>query len=169
MERLMALSASISTRLRHQHESLPEITRDLTETALRQRINPDKWSAFEHIAHLAAYQPTFISRLEKMATAPAPSFETPPTFERYVAEKDPQFAACLDKPLATLFELISTQASEINAILAQTNKAGLLRTGLHPKYGLLTVTQWTEFYLLHEAHHLFTIFMLTQDLRTARV
>ena len=159
----MPLSASISTRLRHQHESLVEITRDLTETTLKQRINPDKWSAFEHIAHLAAYQPTFISRLEKMATVPAP------TFERYVAEKDPQFPVYLDKPLAELLELISTQASQINTILAHTNEAGLLRTGLHPKYGLLTVIQWAEFYLLHEAHHLFTIFMLTQELRTARV
>jgi len=159
----MPLSASISTRLRHQHESLREITRGLAETALRQRINPDKWSAFEHIAHLAAYQPVFISRLEKMATAPAPSFE------RYVAEKDPQFPTCLDKSFADLVELISAQAAQVNAILAHTNDADLLRTGLHPKYGLLTVTQWTEFYLLHEAHHLFSIFMLTQDLRTARV
>lgn len=159
----MPLSASISTRLRHQHESLPEIIGDLTETALKQRINPDKWSAFEHIAHLAAYQPNFISRLEKMATAPSPSFE------RYVAEKDPQFPAYLDKSLADLLELISAQAAQINAILAHTNEAGLLRTGLHPKYGLLTVTKWTEFYLLHEAHHLFSIFMLTQDLRAAGV
>ncbi|MDO6433426.1 DinB family protein [Flavitalea sp. BT771] len=163
MERLMPLSASISTRLRHQHESLREITGDLAEIALKQRVNPDKWSAFEHIAHLAAYQPAFISRLEKIATAPTPSFE------RYVAEKDPQFYACLDKPLAALWELISAQAAQINTILAQTNEAGLLRTGLHPKYGLLTVTQWTEFYLLHEAHHLFTLFMLTQDLRKARM
>ena len=159
----MPLSASISTRLRHQHESLPEITRDLTETTLKQRVNPDKWSPFEHIAHLAAYQPAFISRLEKIAAIPAP------TFQRYVADKDPQFPVCLDKPLTELFGLISTQAAQIDTILAHTNEAGLRRTGLHPKYGLLTVTQWTEFYLLHEAHHLFTIFMLTQDLRTARV
>jgi hypothetical protein len=163
MERLMPLSASISTRLRHQHESLPEIIRGLTETALRQRINPEKWSAFEHIAHLAAYQPVFISRLEKIAATTAPSFE------RYVAEKDPQFPACLDQPLADLMDLISTQAAQINTILAHTNEPGLRRTGLHPKYGLLTVTQWTEFFLLHEAHHLFTIFMLAQDLRTARM
>jgi hypothetical protein len=159
----MPLSASISTRLRHQHESLREIIHGLTETALRQRVNPDKWSAFEHIAHLAAYQPTFVSRLEKIAAT------TTPAFDRYIAEKDPQFPVYLDRPLADLLELITTQAAQINTILAHTNEAGLHRTGLHPKYGLLTVTQWTEFFLLHEAHHLFTLFMLAQDLRTARV
>jgi hypothetical protein len=27
------------------------------------------------------------------------------------------------------------------------------------------VTEWTEFFLLHEAHHLYTIFLLVRDLR----
>jgi len=85
MERLMPLSNSILTRLRYQHEALPELIGDLTEDELKRRINPDKWSPFEHIAHLAAYQPMFLRRLGRIATEPAPSLE------RYVAEKDPQF------------------------------------------------------------------------------
>jgi len=40
----------------------------------------------------------------------------------------------------------------------------LRRVGHHPRYGMLDVRQWTEFFLLHEAHHLYTIFMLVREL-----
>jgi hypothetical protein len=36
--------------------------------------------------------------------------------------------------------------------------------GTHPKYGTLMITEWTEFFLLHEAHHLFTLFRLSKAL-----
>jgi hypothetical protein len=39
------------------------------------------------------------------------------------------------------------------------------RTGIHPKYGKLNIIDWTEFFLLHEAHHLFAIFQLTHTLK----
>jgi hypothetical protein len=156
MERLMPLSASILTRLRHQHEALPELIGALTEEELKQRVNPDKWSAFEHIAHLAAYQPAFIGRLERIAAEPTPSFG------RYVAENDPQFPYYLNLSLKELLELIAGRASQITDKLTILNERDLLRTGLHPKYGQLTVVEWTQFFLLHEAHHLFTIFMLTR-------
>ena len=159
----MPLSLSILTRLQHQYEALSELTGGLTEQQLKQRTNPDKWSAFENIAHLAAYQPMFLGRLEKIAAEDAPSFE------RYVAEKDPLFPTYLDRSSDTLIHLITARAGEITAHLTVLNDTDLLRTGLHPKYGKLTVPQWTQFYLLHEAHHLFTIFMLTQDLRAAHV
>ncbi len=159
----MPLSASITTRLLHQHEALPEIIDGFSEEQLKQRVDPDKWSAFEHIAHLAAYQPMFISRLQRLAA------ETSPAFERYVAEKDPRFPVFLDHSLQTLRNLIAANAAQIASTLMSWDDPALLRTALHPKYGLLTVTQWSQFYLLHEAHHLFAIFMLTQDLRAARV
>lgn len=159
----MPLSSSILTRLRHQHEALTELIEGLTEQQLKQRINPDKWSAFENIAHLAAYQPMFISRLEKIAAYDVPSFE------RYVAEQDPEFTDYLNTPLKTLLKFISIRATQITVKLTNLNEAALLRTALHPKYGRLTIPQWVQFYLLHEAHHLYTIFMLTQELRAAGV
>ena len=158
----MPLSDSILTRLRHQHEALPELIHGLTETTLKHRVNPDKWSAFEHIAHLAAYQAMFVGRLERLATEPTPSFQ------RYVAENDPGFPQYLNYNLKTLLELISISATQITVKLTNLKEPDLLRTGLHPRYGELTIPQWVQFFLLHEAHHLFTIFMLTQDLRAAR-
>ena len=158
----MPLSISILTRLQHQYEALSELTGGRTERQLKQRINPDKWSAFENIAHLAAYQPIFLARLEKIAA------EDAPTFERYVAEKDPQFPDYLNISLRSLLDLISGGAAQITTRLTSLNDTELLRVAVHPKYGRLSVSQWTQFYLLHEAHHLFTIFMLTQELRTAQ-
>ena len=107
----MPLSGSILTRLRHQHEALPELIRDLSEEELKQRTDPGKWSAFENIAHLAAYQPAFIDRLKKIIAGPTP------VFQRYVAEKDPEFPNYLHMPLETLLHLIPAKAAQITACL----------------------------------------------------
>lgn len=155
----MPLSLSISTRLRHQHESLSDLIAGLSETQLKIRVNPDKWSVFEQIAHLAAYQPVFQARLKRLAN------ETDPAFGRYVAEEDPLFPDYLAKPLEPLLAEIGLRGREIAAQLENWDEAGLGWKGRHAKYGLMDVVEWTDFFLLHEAHHLFAIFMLTRELR----
>jgi hypothetical protein len=152
------LSPSIIVRLKHQHETLLELLSGFAEASLRTRVIPEKWSVFEQTAHLAAYQPTFLTRLQQMAKQDNPSFE------RYVADNDPHFRECCQKPLDQLFEHIDTLRSSINQHLESLSGQDLLRTGLHPKYGKMTITGWTEFFLLHEAHHLFSIFMLARDM-----
>ena len=49
-------------------------------------------------------------------------------------------------------------------MITNLTPAELLKTGVHKKYGVLTITEWTEFFLLHEAHHIFTIFQLRHDI-----
>ena len=164
----MPLSSSIATRLQFQHLSIREITADISPEALRHPVNPGKWSAFENVAHLAAYQPAFIDRLERLGR------EASPAFGRYVAEDDPLFHRCLAKSPAELFALVDSDRAKICSTLLRPpllyspldsgGETLLERTGSHPLYGLLTVRQWTEFFLLHEAHHLFTIFRLVQGL-----
>jgi len=61
----MSLSASVCSRLQHQHETIYELIRGFSEEQLRQRLQPDKWSAFEQLAHLVSYQPVFMQRLQK--------------------------------------------------------------------------------------------------------
>lgn len=148
----MPLSASILARLQYQHQTIRELIKDLPKETLRQRVNPDKWSAFENIAHLAAYQTVFISRIERMKN------EAPPEFERYVAEKDPLFPPYLERPLPELLADIDNRRSVIFSELTGMNEEMLGKTGLHPHYGLFTMAQWTEFFLLHEGHHLYIIF-----------
>jgi len=150
------------TRLQYQHETIYTLIAGFTEEQLRQRSIPDKWSVFENIAHLAAYQPVFVNRIDRIKR------EQDPAFERYVAEEDPLFPACVDKRLEELFRILVTDRSTINRKLAGLDDAILRRTGLHPKFGLLTLEQWIEFFLLHEAHHLFTVFKGMQELRGRR-
>jgi hypothetical protein len=153
----MPLSISAISRLQHQHKTIHDLVKGLSEEQLNKRVNPEKWSAFEQIAHLAAYQPTFFGRLHKMQQ------EVSPSFERYVADNDPLFHECCKNSLKELLEDLDTQRFIIINHLTTLPEQALRRTGHHPKFGLLTIVEWTEFFLLHEAHHLFSIFMLTRE------
>lgn len=150
----MTLSHSLITRLQFQHQTIRELIEGRSEDQLKLRAIPDKWSAFENIAHLVSYQPVFHMRLEKILS------ETNPSFERYVADTDPEFEACREKPLNELLQSLNLVRSELFGKLNNLAEDQLSRVAMHPKFGLLNIVQWAEFFLLHEAHHLFTIFQL---------
>lgn len=156
----MSLSASVCSRLQHQHETIYELIRGFSEEQLRQRLQPEKWSAFEQLAHLVSYQTVFMQRLQKIHQ------ENQPSFNRYVADNDPAFIACCKRSLQDLLNDLLAQRSGITNYLMTLTEPAAGRTGHHPKYGSLTIVEWTEFFLLHEAHHLFSIFMLTRSAQT---
>jgi DinB superfamily len=155
----MSLSPSALTRLQYQHTTIRELIAGLTEQQLKHVPQPGKWSAFDNIAHLACYQPMFLLRLERIQT------EHSPSFERYVAETDPRFPEYQDLPLADLLDGIDRRRATILSKLQGMSEDDLGKIGLHPRNGAMDVRRWTEFFLLHEAHHLYTIFMLVQGLR----
>lgn len=156
---VMPLSTSILTRLEHQHKTVRELIKGFDEEQLKRRVNPDKWSVFEQVAHLTSYQPVFFHRIQQMEQ------QQQPAFERYVADNDPAFTACVRRPLKELEDDMTTQRFIIHNHVGRLSETTLRRTGLHPRYGLMSMVQWTEFFLLHESHHLFTIFQLTADMR----
>ena len=153
----MPLSASIITRLHHQHETLFELIEGSTEEELKQHIIPGKWSAFEQIVHLVTYQPVLLERLQKIQQ------EDSPVFGRYVADTDPVFLEGCKKSLKDLLEQLKEQRNEINVHLTTLSDIILVRSARHPKFGVLTIAGWAEFFLLHEAHHLFSIFKLVRE------
>jgi len=155
----MSLSASVCSRLQYQHEAIYDLLNGLSEDQLRQRIHKEKWSAFEQVAHLVSYQPVFLQRMQIIQQ------ENDPLFDRYVADNDPAFIACCERSLPELLNDLSNERTIIIKHLMTLTGAAISKTGRHPKYGLLTIAEWTEFFLLHEAHHLFSIFMLTRSTR----
>jgi hypothetical protein len=157
----MPLSESILTRLQYQHKTIDELIDGLSEGQLTTRVNPDKWSAFENIVHLSAYQPTFIQRINLILN------ENEPLFERYVADNDPVFHEYQKKSLTELLEIISSDRVTILDLVKKLNEEQVKRTGRHKAYGLITLTRWFDVFLLHEAHHLWTIFQLTYAMRAA--
>jgi hypothetical protein len=155
----MSLSASVCSRLQHQHETIQELLNGISEEQLKQRIHKDKWSAFEQVVHLVTYQPVFMQRLLVIQQ------ESNPFFDRYVADNDPAFMAGCKRSLKELLNDLSAQRTGIVNHLMNLPVSSVSKTGRHPKYGELTIAEWTEFFLLHEAHHLFSIFMLTRSAR----
>jgi hypothetical protein len=156
----MPLSASILSRLLHQHETIEELISGFSEQQLKQVPDPVKWSAFQNIVHLAAYQLTHIQRLTSILQAGQPRFE------RYVAENDPFFYSCQKKSLSELLDYSNHHRSIISDFMTRLGDDKLKLKGIHPKYGSMSLMQWTEFFLLHEAHHLWTILQLTSTIRT---
>ena len=150
----MPLSTSLSSRLEFQHQTIDELIEGYSEEQLKIRTVPDKWSAFENIAHLVSYQLVFQERIVRIL------LESNPSFHRYVAENDPSFSEYVQCPLKHLREILFDARHQISRQLHDLPNNQLALTGQHPLFGRLSLIQWTEFFLLHEAHHLFTIFKL---------
>jgi len=141
----------IRERLHKQHETIDYLLQGFTEERLRTRVEPTKWSIHEHIAHIGRYQEVFNQQLRAMLET------TTPIFPHYKAEDDPEFsfwcARDISKNLAALYQ----KRRELTTTLESCTATQLARTGIHPVYGSITIEQWTEFFLLHEAHHLFFV------------
>ncbi len=155
----MQMPSSVSTRLQYQHKTLVDIIDGLTDEQVRRNVWPGKWSVFETIVHLQTYQHQFIDRVKKILEG------NNPAFDRYSAEADPLFLEnCQKSSREVMQDMISTRKEMAAEILAFP-QAEFLKTGVHPAYGSMTLMQWLHFFLLHEAHHLFTIFRQTAELK----
>jgi len=159
----MPLPSSITTRLEYQHKSLIDIIEGLSDEQIRRQVIPGKWSIFENIVHLATYQHEFIRRLQLILESPEP-----PQFLRYVAESDPLFYDNCSKTTREIMQDLITTRRELIARGLTLNDEQIERTGTHPVFGKLNILLWMNFFLLHEAHHLFTIFKLAPEARNPK-
>jgi uncharacterized damage-inducible protein DinB len=153
----MKIYVSVTDRLKSQHQTIAVLISGLAEERLLATSAPGKWSVHDQIAHLAAYQPVFIERINKIISSDHPSFG------RYKAENDPEFERVRSQPTASLVQKIDADRQAIIALINGLSTSELGRRGNHPKFGDLTIVQWAEFFLLHEAHHIFSIFQLLND------
>jgi uncharacterized damage-inducible protein DinB len=156
---MIQLPSSISTRIQYQHKSLLDIIDGLSDEQVRKAVYAGKWSIFENIVHLATYQPILINRLKQMLE------NSNPVFERYTAEADPQFHDNCGKTTREIMQDLLTTRKEMAAGILNFDEPELVKTGTHPFFGKMNVLQWLDFFLLHEAHHLYTIFRLAAELR----
>jgi hypothetical protein len=151
------LPVSISERLKTQHLSLASGILHLDAIKLINKPKPDKWSIRDNMAHLARYQKIFNERIDKILSSDTP------VFEPYKAENDIQFEKWLQKtPESLLIEINSERVGLIQK-LEDLTEADLQKRGIHSSFGIMNILDWTEFFLLHEAHHLFTIFKLAHS------
>ncbi|MFB9845465.1 DinB family protein [Mucilaginibacter ginsenosidivorans] len=150
------LYSSLVCRLKSQHLALSEIVNHLDEKQLNRQPEPGKWSIKDNIAHMVTYQPVFMARVHQILKGGTPAFNA------YRADNEPDFIAARELPLNELMRKLMGNRRQILELITNLTDDDLLLQGTHPKYGTLTITEWTEFFLLHEAHHLFTIFRLAK-------
>ena len=153
----MVLPESTWLRLKTQLDCLPILLAGVADDALDRKQNPGKWSARENLAHLARYQHVFRSRLEHMLN------EDRPAFPRYAAESDPEWGAWINRPATELIQDLRTQREELIREIVELTDEQLSRNGRHARFGEMTITQWLEFFLLHEAHHLLAVLQRVRE------
>jgi uncharacterized damage-inducible protein DinB len=155
----MQVPSSLSTRLQYQHKCLVDLIDGLSEELIRRPVQAGKWSVFEHIVHLQTYQHTFISRVRQILEG------SEPTLDKYTAEADPLFLDNCCKTFREIMHDFIATRKEMAADLLVLQESDYLKCGTHQSFGSMNLLQWINFFLLHEAHHLFTIFRLTATLK----
>ncbi len=148
------LSSSHLSRLQSQPEDLDQILSKIQPDILEKQIQSGKWSIKENIAHLVRYQKESIVRIHLILR------EQEPLLKRYVAEDDNEFPVILSLPCNALLIHLREDRKQFHALLISLSDEQLSRKGTHPVLGSLTLSEWIEFFLLHEAHHMMTIFKL---------
>jgi uncharacterized damage-inducible protein DinB len=125
---------------------------------LSKNVVPGKWSAHENLAHLARYHQIFLQRIDRILAEQAPEFS------RYRAEDDPEWPAWTSLPTPQLFVRISSMRAKLMARLRSLSEEDFQRTGIHPKFGEMSLSLWLEFFLVHEAHHLYAVLQLVRKM-----
>ena len=130
--------------------------RGVSIDSLSKNVVPGKWSAHEQLAHLARYHQIFLQRIDRILT------EQTPAFSRYRAEDDPEWPAWTSLPTPQLLARLSSMRAKLMARLRSLSKEDFERTGVHPKLGAMSLSLWLEFFLVHEAHHLYAVLQLVK-------
>lgn len=138
-------------RLETQIDALPLVLGKASPEALATRPAGGKWSAHEHLAHLACHHHLMLERLRRILA------EESPQLGRYRAEDDPDWPHWAALATTEVLDRLVALRRELTALVEGLDDLQVERVGLHPVFGALTVRQWLEFFLLHEAHHLYVI------------
>lgn len=151
------MNDNLKALLVNQYKMLDELLKNINKNILITKPESGKWSVFENVAHLGRYNEVFLGRMQEIR------HKHNPFFNRYVADNETGFIEWRSKSLDLMFaDFYSARETVINFFEFLSDEQ-LERTGTHPKFGELTTTEWLHFFLLHEAHHLFTIFRLVYE------
>ena len=155
----MKLAESSLSRLKYQHLVIPDLLADLSEEDLKTQLYPGKWSPMQQLAHLVSYHEVFIARIQQILE----NFNV--KFEPYVAGNDAAFVNAQQLSSAELINELLAHRERLSQLLLSLDSGELFRRGFHPVYGNLTIAMWAEFFLLHEAHHIYSLFKMLTEIK----
>jgi hypothetical protein len=154
----MELPEATRIRLQNQYQVIEELISSLSEEQLDQEVFSGKWTVRQQLAHLVRYQEMFFERVQKIMS----SFNA--VFSPYVAEEDELFPRYTDLPAAELLRNLFEMRGTLNSFYFSLNSGELIRKGRHTQLGNFSIALWAEFFLLHEAHHIYSIFLMSNKL-----
>lgn len=149
------------SRLETQLESLDVVLAGATPAVVDARPPSGDWSARENLAHLARHSTVFLERLDRILN------EDTPRLGGYRAEDDPEWPQWSGLPLEEVLRRLKDARRRLIAWVNAVAPDQMSRPGLHPSFGAMTIPQWLEFFLLHEAHHLYTAMLRIAEARRA--
>jgi hypothetical protein len=65
-------------------------------------------------------------------------------------------------PAQQVLVRLSSMRIKLMAQLRSLSEEDFERTGVHPKFGKMSLSLWLEFFLVHEAHHLYVVLQLVK-------
>lgn len=145
-------------RLATQLDALPLLLGDVAPEALRRPSPSGKWSAHDNLAHVGRQNEVFLERVRRIVA------EDSPALPQYRAEQDPAWPAWRALPTDEVLRRLDAARAELVAELQRLSPADFARTGTHSRFGTLNLAAWIEFFLAHEAHHLYTILKRSRGL-----
>ena len=158
----MELPEATRIRLTSQHELIGEMLSGLSEEQLNQEVFSGKWTVHQQLAHLVSYQEMFYERVQTIMN----SFNA--VFSPYVADDDEAFLIAAKLPVHELLINLNQIRETIIKFYFGLNSGELIRKGKHTRLGNFSIALWAEFFLLHEAHHIYSIFLLSNKLTNVR-
>jgi len=156
-----AKKTSLLQRFNSQLGDFTKVMGKVDLNSLSVRLVVDKWSAKEQLAHLGRYQEVFQGRLNEILRGDVPRFE------RYRAEDDPKWPEWAQRPAETVVPELWIQRWMLSDRLGSLKKDDWKKTGIHPVFGEMDLALWVEFFLLHEAHHLYQVFQQVRQSKAA--
>jgi DinB superfamily len=150
----------ISARLASQLDSVVLLLNGYTKAALERKTN-GRWSPLNNLAHLARYHEVFLARIEQIVK------EDKPQIPRYRAEEDPEWSAWMNLEVVEVVARLQTRRRTLIDRFEKLSPEQLDRIGVHSRYGEMTLKLWIEFFLLHEAHHLYVILQRLHEINGA--
>ena len=157
----MSVSDSLRARLETQLDALNVVLAGATPALLDARPASGEWSARENLAHLARHATVFLERLPRLL------HEDTPRLGRYRAEDDPEWRDWAGLSLDEVLRRLTDARHRLIAWVRSLSRDEITRAAVHPSFGVMTIPQWLEFVLLHEAHHLYTVMLRVADAKRA--
>lgn len=152
----MKIYSSINDRLKNQHLVISELIRTLDDDLINIEPSKGKWSIKDNIAHITLYHLKFLNRLKLIKN------EKDSYFNSYIPDEDPEFIKLRTISVQELLNSLNENRKLLVKYINNLDDSELEKTATHQKFGKMNVVQWIEFFLLHEAHHIYTIFKLSR-------